>query len=293
MMRRHIGFCLLCLCISTKASAQDPLDQLLKSLEGIAWPFDYGVLLNLEETPDYRRRVGAVTEILDEREAIHSRSEMDEFRKTRIVCGALQLLDEYDLPLVEQILFRLSEEENWKRRERALLAYLCAKRDIRYDANVGYLLECLALYETDLENPANGNVAWTVRDMCDTLSSLGDLFIRKGDERILGALFAYASVGFGYPVEYFSDRLVGMLVKRPVLFVSSLAGSGDETIRDVTNSIGFGIRNDSVLESIDQVLHEKLDGVGGREKELVSRLRAEMEALRRQWAGETEAERRP
>ncbi len=291
MMRRHIGFCLLFLCMSTQVWAQDPLDRLLKSLEGMAWPFDYTELLSLEEPPHYERQVGAVLEILDRREAIHSRPEIDDFRKTQIVCNALQLLDAYDLPLVEQILARLSEEEDWRPREKALLAYLCAKRDIHYEPNVAYLMERLTLYETDLESPANRNVAWTVRGTCDTLSYLADLFIQKGDERILGDLFAYTSVAFGYPAEFFSDRLVRMLLKRPDLFISCLARTRDETVRDVTGSIGFGIRNDSIRKDLDEALQDKLDRVEGREREAVVRLRKEVEALRRQWAREPVASR--
>jgi hypothetical protein len=274
------------LCISSQAAAQDPLDQLLKSLEGIKLPFDVAVSSSLEETQDYRRQVEAVMEILDGREAFHSRGDVDDFKKTRIVCNALHLLDEYDLPHVERILSRLSEEEDWKRRERDLLAYLCAKRDIRYDTNVTYLLESLKSYETDLESPANGEVAWTVRDTCDTLSYLGDLFILNGDPTILDELFAYASIAFGYPAEYFSDRLTGMLLKRPDLFVSSLARSRDKTVRDVTNSIIFGIRNDSVRKSIEEALHNKLEGAAGREREVVTHLRVAAEALRQQWAPE-------
>jgi hypothetical protein len=286
MMRRHMGFCLLWLCISSQAAAQDPLDQLLKSLQGITLPFDVAVFSSLEETQDYKRQVEAVMEILDGREAIHSRADVDDFKKTQIVCNALHLLDQYDLPYVERIISRLSEEENWKRRERALLAYLCAKRDIQYDTNVTCLLESLKFYETDLESPANREVAWTVRDICDTLSYLGDLFILNGDPGILDEMFAYASIAFGYPAEYFSDRLVGMLLKRPDLFVSSLARPGDKTIRDVTNRILFGISNDSVRKSLEEALCNKLEGVEGREKEVVAHLRVEAEALRQQWARE-------
>ena len=272
--------------MSSQAVAQDALDQLLKSLEGITQPFEVTVFSRLEETQDYRRQVEAVMEILDHRESIHSRADVDDFRKTQIVCNALHLLDEYDLPDVERIIRRLSEEEDWKRRERDLLAYLCAKRDIQYDTNVTRLLESLKSYETDLESPANREVAWTVRDICDTLSRLGDLFILNGDPRILDELFAYASIAFGYPAEYFSDRLVGMLLKRPDLFVSSLARSRDKTLQDVTNSILFGIRNDSVRKSIEEALRNKSEGVEGREKEVVAHLRVETEALRQQWAQE-------
>lgn len=286
MLRRHIGFWLLWLCLASNAAAQDPLGQLLQALEGITWPFGDAVLLKLEDATDYRRRLEAVLEILEEREAIHDRTEIDEFRKTQIVCGALRVLDGYDLPLVEQILFKLSAEENWKRGEKALLAYLCAKRDIHYEANVTYLFQCLTFYETDLESPVNRKVAWTIRETCDTLSYLGDLFVSKGDTRILGELFAYTSIAFGYPAEYFSNRLVGMLIKRPVLFVSSLSGSNEETIRDVCTSIGFGIRNDSIRKSVEEVLNDKLNRVEGKEGEVVVRLKKEVEALTRQWARE-------
>jgi hypothetical protein len=286
MMRRHMGFCLLWFCMSSQAAAQDPLDQLLKSLEGITLPFDVAVFSSLEETQDYRRQVEAVMVILDGREAIHNRTDVDDFKKTRVVCNALHLLDEYDVSLVETILSRLSGEENWKRRERDLLAYLCAKRGIQYDANVTYLLESLKFHETDLESPANGEVAWTVRDTCDTLSYLGDLFILNGDPRILDELFAYASIAFGYPAEYFSDGLTGMLLKRPDLFVASLARSPDKTIRDVTNSIVFGIRNDSVRKNIEEALSNKPEKAEGKEGEVVAHLRAAAEALRQQWAPE-------
>jgi hypothetical protein len=293
MLRGCTGVCLLWLCMSARALAQDPLDQLLKSLEGIAWPFDYAVLSSLEDTQDFQKRIGALTEILDDREAIHSRADIDAFQGTQIVCSALLLLDTYDLPDVDRIINRLGEEENWESRERALLAYVSAKRGIRYDTNVSYLLEALRSYETNLEDPANAEVAWAVRDICDTLSYLGDLFIVRGDARVLDGLFAYASIAFGYPAEYFSDRLTGMLLKRPTLFVSSLARSTDETRMDVTNSIGFGIRNDSIRKSLDNVLNDELGRVEGREKEVVVKLKIEVEALRRQWSRETEAERSP
>ena len=128
-----------------------------------------------------------------------------------------------------------------------------------------------------------------MRDICDTLSYLGDLFILNGDPTILDELFAYASIAFGYPAEYFSDRLTGMLLKRPGLFVSSLARSPDNTIRDVTNSIVFGIRNDSVRKSIEEALCNKLETAEGREREVVAHLRAAAEALRQQWAPEPDA----
>ena len=287
-MRRLLGFCLLGLCLSTEAAAQDPLAELLKSLEGTGYPLDDAVVLGLTEEENYRGRIEVVTRILDQRETIHSRSDIDDFRKTQIVSNALHLLDAYDLPDVNEVLRRLGEEDGWDTSERDLLAYLCAKRNILYDANVTCLLESLTRHENDLESPANRRVAWTVREICDTLSYLGDLFIRRGDERILRELFGYTSIAFGYPAEYFSDRLVGMLLKRPGLFVSCLADSSDETVRDVTNSIGFGIRNDSIRKSLDEVLHDPLDRVGGREKELVDRLSAEVEALRMQWEGKAE-----
>jgi len=289
MMRRHLGFCLLWLCLSSQAAAQDPLDQLLKSLEGMTLPFDVSGLSSLGDPQDYKKQIEAVTEILDSREGIHSRTDVDDFEKTQIVCNALHLLDEYDLPYVQEIIGRLSEEEHWKRRERALLAYLCAKRDIQYDTNVTYLLESLRSYEADLESPENREVAWTVRDLCDTLSYLGDIFILNGDPGILDELFAYASIAFGYPAEYFSERLTGMLLKRPDLFVSFLARSREKTIRDVTNSIVFGIRNDSVRKSIEETLQNAGERVEGREKEVVAHLRAEVEALRQQWVREPDA----
>jgi hypothetical protein len=287
MMRRLLGFCLIGLCLSTDAAAQDPLAELLKSLQGTGYPGDDAVLSGLTEEEDYRGRIEAVTRILDQREILHGRSDIDDFQKTQIVSNALHLLDAYDLPDVDRVLRRLGEEDDWNRRERDLLAYLCAKRDIHYDANVTYLLASLTAHEKDLESPANRRVAWTVRETCDTLSYLGDLFIRRGDETILRELFAYASTAFGYPAEYFSDRLLGMLLKRPVLFVSCLAGSSDETVRDVTNSIGFGIRNDSIRKSLEDVLNDRLDRVEGREEKVVTRLREEVEALRMQWAAET------
>ena len=285
-MRRHLGFCLLWLCLSSQAAARDPLDPLLKSLEGIRLHFDDSVLYGLEAKQDYRRQVEAVLAILDGREALHSLADVDDFRKTRIVCNALHLLDEFDTPLVNRNLSRLSGEENWKRRERDLLAYLCAKRNIQYDANVAYLLESLKFYETDLESPGNEEVARTVRDTCDTLSYLGSLFILHGDPTILEELFAYTSIAYGYPAEFLSDRLTGMLMKRSELFVSSLARSSDKTIRDVTNSVVFGVRNDSVRKSVEEAFYSQLDRVEAGEEEWVDRLRAALDTLGRQWAPE-------
>ena len=75
-----------------------------------------------------------------------------------------------------------------------------------------------------------------------------------------------------------------MLMKRSELFVSSLARSSDKTIRDVTNSVVFGIRNDSVRKSVEEAFYGQLDRVEVGEEEWVDRLRAALDALGRQWA---------
>ena len=253
------------------ALGQEDLSLLLQRLDEVDYPLEHDDLVGLGESQDPEKRIHTLQKILGDRRALHSREDLTPYVKTEITCSALRLLDGYDLPRVDGIIRRLSGEEDWEVREKAILAFLAAKRDMGYRENVAYLLRLLPKYTEELSRGANDDVAWTITDLCTCLSSLAELYLLRGDDAVLSALFTHSTTSLGYPAEYASYILVDLLLKRPKPFIASLARCAGLTRASVLNSITYGIRSDRVKKQIEEVLND--GGTrGDREKDLISAL---------------------
>jgi hypothetical protein len=234
---------------------------LVRNLIKIGYPLSREDVIALDKTAmsfESKNRINVLEKILLDREFIHSRKNIDYFIKTEIVCDALRLLDQHDLPVANALIDELNKQTGWEKREQALLAYMAAKRDIRYQSNAGYLLGFLALYGSDQETVYNGeNFQFTV-DVMSGLSYFADLFVYKGDQNFLNLLIRYSSRFYGFPVEYLSHRFVDMFLLRPKVFLSALAVKDEQTINAVINSIVFGIRNSHERKMVKRVLKKDL-----------------------------------
>ena len=244
-----------------EAQAQDyNVANLVRNLLKIGYPLEQEDVIALDKIGmqfGSKNRITVLEEILRDREFIHSRNE-NFFIKTDIVIDALRLLDEHDLPVVHNLIDELNQQDGWEIRERALLAYMAAKRDIRYPSNVTFLLEVLPQYGSDLARIYSGDTSHAIIDVMNCLSYLADLFVFKGDKDILNALILYSSRAYGYPAEYLSHMFIEMFLLRPKVFISTLAAKDNNTVNTVITSLIFGVRNNKVRAEVKAVLQKDL-----------------------------------
>ena len=234
---------------------------LVKNLLKIGYPVERVDVLMLDKIGmrfDAKNRIDLLEQVLGDRESIHGHLEIDYFIRTEVICDALRLLDEHNLPVVKQMIDALNQQTGWERREKALLTYMAAKRGIRYEPNARYLLEVLTRYEQDLKRIYDGDASLVIIDIMNSLSYLADLYVYKGDPDILDALLLYSSHAHGFPAEYLSHMFVDMFLLRPKIFVSRLALNDDRTVSNVSNALVFGIRNNQIRQKVKGVLQKDL-----------------------------------
>jgi len=179
------------------------------------------------------------------------------------------LLDELELPAARTLVEKLNQQQGWEAREKALLAYMAAKRDIQYQANVDYLLHILQQHGGDLEKIYSGETSRAIIDVMNCLSYLADLFVYNGNTYILNALIRYGSRAYGFPAEYLSYQFVDMFLLRPKVFVATLAVKDDSIVNTVTDALIFGIRNNQVREKVKEVLRKDLSSMEAPGKRVV------------------------
>ena len=259
---RIIGcICILCVGLTGEAQAQNyNVTKLVRNLLKIGYPLEREDVIALDKIGmqfGSKNRITVIKKILRDRDFIHNRTE-DFFFKTDIVIDALRLLDEHDLPVVHNLIDELNQQDGWEIRERALLAYMAAKRDIRYPENLAFLLKVLPQYGTDLARIYSGDTSHAIIDVMNCLSYLADLFVFKGDQEILNALILYSSRAYGYPAEYLSHMFIDMFLLRPKVFISTLTAKDSNTVNTVITSMIFGVRNNMVRAEVKAVLQKDL-----------------------------------
>jgi hypothetical protein len=263
MWLNRIVTCIFILCVGLlgEAQAQDyNVTNLVKNLLKIGYPLEREDVIALDKIGmqfGSKNRITVLENILKDRDFIHSRDE-DFFIETEIIIDALRLLDEHDLPVVYKLVDELNQQEDWEMREWALLAFMAAKRDIRYPSNAAFLLEVLPQYGSDLERIYSGDTSHAIIDVMNCISYLTDLFVYKGDKDILNSLILYSARAYGYPAEYLSHMFIDMFLLRPKVFISTLAVKDDQTVNTVIKSLIFGIRNNQVREEVKAVLQKDL-----------------------------------
>jgi hypothetical protein len=263
MWQNIIVTCILILCVGLvgDAQAQDyNVTNLVRNLLKIGYPLEREDVIALDKIGmqfGSKNRITVLEEILRKRDFIHSRND-DFFIKTEIIIDALRLLDEHDLPVVYKLVDELNQQDGWEVRERALLAFMAAKRDIRYQSNAAFLLKLLPQYGSDLERIYSGETSHAIIDVMNCLSYLADLFVYKGDTDILNSLILYSSRAYGYPAEYLSHMFIDMFLLRPKVFISTLAVKDDRIVNTVIKSLIFGIRNNQVRAEVKAVLQKDL-----------------------------------
>jgi hypothetical protein len=244
-----------------EAQAQDyNVTNLVRNLLKIGYPLEREDVIALDKIGmqfGSKNRITVLEKILRDRDSIHSRKD-DFFIKTDIIIDALRLLDEHDLPVVYKLIDELNQQDGWEMRERALLAFMAAKRDIRYPANAAFLLEVLPQYGSDIARIYSGDTSHAIIDVMNCLSYLTDLFVYKGDKAILNSLILYSARAYGYPAEYLSHMFIEMFLLRPEVFISTLAVKDSHTVNTVIKSLIFGIRNNQVRAEVKAVLQKDL-----------------------------------
>ena len=252
---------ILCCGLLGEAQAQDyNVTNLVRNLLKIGYPLEREDVIALDKIGmqfGSKNRITVLEEILRQRDFIHSRND-DFFIKTEIIIDALRLLDEHDLPAVHKLVDELNQQDGWEMREKALLAFMAAKRDIRYPSNAAFLLKVLPQYGSDLERIYSGETSHAIIDVMNCLSYLADLFVYKGDKDILNSLILYSLRAYGYPAEYLSHMFIDMFLLRPEVFISNLAVKDDQTVNTVIRSLIFGIRNNQVRAEVKAVLQKDL-----------------------------------
>ena len=245
-----------------RAQAQDyQTRKLIRNLLKIGYPLDREDVIALDKIGmrfDITNRIDVLNKILSDRESIHNRRRYDYFTRTEVICDALRLLDEHDLPVVHGLIDNFNQAQGWETREKALLAFMAAKRGIRYRDNTDYLLEVLPQYSRDLEKNDAIEASQAIIDIMNFLSYIAELFAYKSDEKILLALFAYASNAYGFPAEYLSHMFVNMFLYNPQVFVSQLAKQETPTTNTVTTALVFGMRNNQVREKVKAIMDQDL-----------------------------------
>lgn len=266
------GAVILLLSFGGNVYAQNDIAHLVRNLLKMEYPLTREDVLALDKIGmrfDTKNRITVLEKILMDRDDIHNRKEVDYFVRVETICDALRLLDELDLPVVDTLVEKLSRQQGWEAREKALLAYMAAKRDIRYKANVDYLLRILAQHGSDLEKANSGEASTAIIDVMNCLSYLADLFVINGDTYILNSLIRYGSSAYGFPAEYLSHEFVDMFLMRPKMFVTTLAIKDDQTVNSVINGLIFGIRNNQIREKVKGVLRKDLSSMEAPGKRVV------------------------
>jgi len=207
---------------------------------------------------DTKNRIDLLEKILKDREVIHNLKDIDYFTRTEVVYDALRLLDEHNLPHADKLIDALNRQSGWKKRERALLAFMAAKRNFRYRSNISYLVNILKQISNDLERTYEGEIFHAIIDQMNILSFLSDLFILKGDEDILNLLISYSSRTYGFPGEYLSHMFVEMFLFRPKIFISGLTVKDDHVVNEVMKALIFGVNNNRLKENIKDVLRKNV-----------------------------------
>jgi|GEM_PF-1128295 len=252
--------------------AQNYISHLVRNLLKMEYPLTKEDVLALDKIGmrfDSKNRITVLEKILMDRDDIHSRKEIDYFVRTETICDALRLLDELELPVAKTLVEKLSRQQGWEAREKTLLAYMAAKRDIRYRVNVDYLLRILSQHGSDSEKADNGEASMAIIDVMNCLSYLADLFVINGDTYILNSLIRYGSRAYGFPAEYLSHEFVDMFLMRPRVFVSTLAIKDDPIVNSVINGLIFGIRNKQIREKVKEVLSKNLSSMEAPGKRVV------------------------
>ena len=234
---------------------------LVKNLLKIGYPLERDDVIALDKFGmrfDSKNRINVLEKILRDRDFIHSRQDFDYFIRSEIIIDALHLLDEHDLPAAATLVDEFNKQEGWEIREKALLAYMAAKRDIRYQSNASYLLSVPPQIGSDLERIYSGDAFQAILDIMNCLSYLSDLFVFKGDKDILDSLILFSARTHGFPAEYLSHRFIEMFLIRPRIFISALALKDDRIADGVIRSLIFGIRNNQVRAEVKSVLQKNL-----------------------------------
>lgn len=240
---------------------------LVKNLLKIRYPLNKEDAIALNKIGmrfDAKNRINVLEKILRDRDFIHSRKNVDYFIRTDIICDALRLLNEHDLPYVDTLIDTFNNKQGWEKREKVLLAYMAARRNIRYPSNAAYLRRVLLQYDRDLEKIYSGETSQAIIDVINFLSYLSDLYVYKGDKDVLISLIKYSSTAYGYPAEHLSHLFVEMFLRRPKIFLSTLGSLSNLSSRDyqnvntVINSLVFGIRNNEVRVKVKGVLQKDL-----------------------------------
>lgn len=256
------GAIILCSALGVEVHAQNyHAGKLVRNLLKIGYPLDREDVMALDKIGmrfDSKNRITVLEKILRDRDSIHSRNALDYFIRTEIITDALHLLDEHDLPITRRLVDEFNKQGGWEKRERVLLAYMAAKRDIRYPSNTAYLLSELHQYGRNSERIDSAQSTQTILDVMNCLSYLADLFVYKGDTDILDGLIVYSSGASGFPGEYLSHRFIDMLLLRPKIFITMVAAKDDPTVDAVMNALIFGIRNSEVRAKVKEVLQKDL-----------------------------------
>jgi len=226
---------------------------------------------------DTKNRFDVLKMILGDRDNIHNLKNGEYFEKTEIIRNALHLLDELDLPLTNEIVGELINEQGWEKREMMLLSYMSAKRDMDYGTNKKSLIESLPKQGLELKEEWNGDISYAIMDVCDNLSFLSDLFGYKGDKEILNALIRYTAHAYGYPAEHLSRVFVEMFIQRPQVFINVLSEKDVKKTEMVIDSLIFGIWNDNVRGKVDEHLKITLSNKDYSHNWVVSLLRERFE----------------
>lgn len=205
-----------------------------------------------------RNRFDVLKKILDDRQHIRGLESGDNFEKTAVICSALRLLDEMELPITTEMIRELVGEEGWQQKELRLLWYMAAKRDIDFETNIRHLIAAMPRQEVDLQKEWGGEISYSITDICDNLSFLTELFVYKGDKEILDALIKYAGRAYGYPKEYLSHMFVEILLQRPALFIDILSQKDRQSVERVINSLLFAVWRNDVKGKVDAVLEQEL-----------------------------------
>jgi len=252
--------------------AQYGITSMTKNLLKMGYPLTKEDILALDKVEmrfNSKNRITVLEKILKDRDVIHSSSQVDYFTRTEAICDALRLLDELDIPVAMKLIGELNLQQGWEARENALLSFMAAKRSIRYPENVDYLLGILDQFGRDLERIDQDESYRTIIDVANCLSYLADLFVYKGDRRILNGLITYSSRAYGFPVEHLSHMFVDMFLMRPNELVETLATRDEQTINTVTNALIFGVRNNQVREKVMAVLNKDFSLTEGPGKPII------------------------
>ena len=257
-----------------KAYGKDYARLLVKGLIKLEYPLDSMDVIALDKISmrfDTKNRFDVLKMILRDRDKIHNSKKGEYYEKVEIICNALRLLDELDLPQTNEVVGELISEQGWEKREMILLSYMAAKRDIDYGANKKYLIE--SLLKQGQEEELNGDISSAIMSVCDNISFLSDLYIYKGDKEILIALINYSARAYGYPAEHLSRIFTEIFIQRPQLFIDVLSEKNVKNAEMVIDSLVFGIWDGNVRGEVDESLKTKLSNKEYAHNWVVSLLR--------------------